>query len=86
MMIYFLNWIQVRIHHRKSNIDARTAQSIKFESPVFLINIFHDILLVYNADSRVSFYQLLLDEQTSRELFSSVLYILILYNRKRASY
>jgi len=56
---------EVRIHHRKSNIDARTAQSIKFESPVFLINIFHDILLVYNADSRVSFYQLLLDEQTS---------------------
>ena len=72
---YFLICLQVRIHYRKSNLDTHTAQSIKFESPVFLMNMFHDILLVYTADCQVSFYQLLLDEETTRERSSIYLAI-----------
>eukprot|EP00795_Rhopilema_esculentum_P004641 gene4641-20920_t len=64
---------EVRFHCRKSNLDANTAQTIKLDSPVFLINTFHDILLVYTADCSVRFYQLLLDDQVAPAAVTPVL-------------
>ena len=58
---------QIRFHSCKANLDARLAQTIAVALPVFLMNTFHDILLVYFADCRVCFYQLHLDDEASRE-------------------
>ena len=49
---------EVRFHRRQANLDVGYAHSVKLPAPIFLINTFNDILLVYCADCSVSFYNL----------------------------
>ncbi|XP_066924584.1 guanine nucleotide exchange factor subunit RIC1-like [Clytia hemisphaerica] len=49
---------EVRIHHRQDNLDVLLAQRISFQSPIFLINLYHNILMVYCSDCSVSFFRL----------------------------
>eukprot|EP00794_Sanderia_malayensis_P008016 gene8016-8875_t len=56
---------EIRFHHVNSNVDVHLAQTISVDCPVFLMNTFHDILLIYTADCEVSFYRLVLDNKLS---------------------
>ena len=75
LYVYFLS--KVRIHHRQSNLDVVTAQRIPFSSPIFLINTYHNILMVYCSDCSVSFYRL-----DSVEAAQHGIYIVLLTSRK----
>lgn len=49
---------EVRIHHRQANLDIMLAQIVTVSAPIFLINTYNNILLVFCADFSVTFYKL----------------------------
>lgn len=55
---------EVRLHSRTSNLDVTLACRVQTSSPIFLINTFNDILLVYCSDCSITFYRMaMVDEK-----------------------
>jgi len=53
---------EIRLHNRQSNLDVLMCQRVKVNAPIFLINTFNDVLLIYCADCTVTFYKMQLVE------------------------